>query len=439
MQDNKGVILAQKARQQERKIRLRWLVAASALPLFGVVAAFGIAPQTDPRPIAIHTVIENLDLPHVAQLDSAQDEFWHEERIQRGDTVASLLARLSVNDEAALNFLRSAKDAKTLYQLAPGRTIRAKTTEQGQLLALRYISGGNVMLAVDRQGDEFRSSEQPVALEPRISMKSGEIHNSLFGATDAANVPDNVAVQLADIFSSDIDFHLDLRKGDRFTVVYETFYSNGDPVKTGRVLAAEFTNRGKTYRAVYFQDPQGHGDYYTPDGKNLRKAFLRSPLEFSRISSGFTMARFHPILQTWRAHKGVDYAAPIGTRVKATSDATVAFVGKQNGYGNLIVLQHRGNYSTAYGHLSAFAKGLHKGSKVSQGDVIGYVGMTGMATGPHLHYEFRVAGVQRDPLTVAMPVAFPIAPQYKTAFTSAERPLLTRLELLRGTNMASLD
>jgi len=272
-----------------------------------------------------------------------------------------------------------------------------------------------------------------------VVMQSGEIRSSLFAATDAINMPDSIAVQLADIFSSDIDFHQDLRKGDKFTAVYEVLYNNGTPVRAGRILAAEFINQGKSYRAVYFQDPEGRGGYYTPEGKNLRKAFLRSPLEFSRISSGFTNSRFHPVLKTWRAHKGIDYAAATGTRVRATSDGTIAFVGKQGGYGNLIVLQNQGNYSTAYGHLSAFAKGLRRGSRINQGDVIGFVGMSGLASGPHLHYEFRVAGVQRNPLSVDLPTAFPIAAKYRPQFAGASQPLMARLELLRGTNLASLD
>jgi murein DD-endopeptidase MepM/ murein hydrolase activator NlpD len=246
-------------------------------------------------------------------------------------------------------------------------------------------------------------------------------------------------MQIADIFSSDIDFHSDLQKGDKVTVVYESFYNKGELIKTGRVLAAEFTNGGKSYRAVFFQDREGRGGYYTPEGKNLRKAFLRSPLEFSRVTSGFTKARFHPVLKEWRAHKGIDYGAPTGTRVKAVADGTVAFIGKQGGYGNLLILQHQGQYSTAYGHLSAFAKNLRRGSKVSQGDIIGQVGMTGIATGPHLHYEFRVAGVQRNPLGIPMPTAFPIAAQYKSDFSMIAENLAMRLNLLKNTNLASLD
>lgn len=438
MPNTKIAILAQKLFPQERKLSLRWLVAVSSVPLFGVVAAFGIAPGTETRQVPVHTVIENLQLPGVAA-PSGAGSFWHEERIQRGDSISALLDRLNVNDEDINGFLQSAKGSKSLRQLVPGRIVRAQTDADGSLLALQYVSSSETMLRVEKQNGEFKSSDVTVPLETRVQMRSAKIKSSLFGATDAANIPDSVAMQLTDIFSSDIDFHSDLQKGDKFTVVYEAYYNKGELIKAGRVLAAEFVNNGKSYRAVYFQDREGRGGYYTPEGKNLRKAFLRSPLEFSRITSGFTRARFHPVLKEWRAHKGVDYGAPIGTRVKAVAEGSVAFVGKQGGYGNLIVLQHQGQYSTAYGHLSAFARNLRKGSRVSQGDIIGYVGKTGLASGPHLHYEFRVGGVQRNPLSVAMPTAYPVAAQYRADFSRTAEDLATRLNLLKNTNLASLE
>jgi len=256
---------------------------------------------------------------------------------------------------------------------------------------------------------------------------------------DNAGVPESVALQIVEILSSDIDFHRDLRKGDRFTVVYDSLYINGEPARAGRVRAVEFVNQGTPHRALYFEADNGESGYYAPDGKNLKKAFLRSPLEFSRISSGFSSARFHPILKTWRAHSGIDYVAPTGTRVKAASDGVVAFAGWQGGYGNVVILQHQGIYSTVYGHLSSFAKGLRKGQRVSQSDVIGHVGATGMATGPHLHYEFRQNGVQRDPLKVATPAANPVSPRLIPAFYEAMEPLMARLDMLRGTNLAFVD
>lgn len=439
MQNNKASILSQKLFLTERKFPLRWLVGLSALPLFGVVAAFGIAPDTDVQHIPAHTVVESLALPNVSIQAASNQPFWREERIQRGDTVADLLSRLDVNSADIQAFLAEAKHAQGLTQLKPGKTIQAQTTDAGELLTFSYHYAGETMLLVEKQDGQFKTSEQALPLDRQVVMKSGRIRSSLFAATDAANMPDAIAVQMADVFSTDIDFHRDLQRGDKFTVVYEAFYSKGELVKTGRILAAEFVNSGKAYRTVYFQSPNGQGGYYTADGKNLRKAFLRSPLEFSRISSGFSKARYHPVLKEWRAHKGVDYAAPTGTRVKATADGLVAFSGRQNGYGNIVIIKHQGNYETVYGHLSAFAKGLRKGQRVSQGDVIGYVGMTGLATGPHLHYEFKLAGVQRNPLSIEVPTAFPIAANQKGEFKRIAQPLLAKLDLLHGTNLAALD
>jgi murein DD-endopeptidase MepM/ murein hydrolase activator NlpD len=438
-QRSEGAILAQKPAAQEHGGRLRWLVALSALPLLGMVAAFGIAPGTQVEPVAVTTVVEALALPPV-ETTPAPEEYWREERVQRGDTIASLLARLEVEDQSALDALRSARGARSLYQLVPGQPVMARASEGGRLIELRYLTASGTELAVQRDGDDIRLSEQPADQEVRILMASGEIRSSLFAATDAAGLPDAVAIQIADIFASEIDFHRDLRRGDRFTVVYELSHVRGEPLRAGRVLAAEFVNGGKALRAVWFQRPDGHsGGYYAPDGKSLRKAFLRSPLEFSRVSSGFSNARYHPVLKEWRAHRGIDYAAPTGTRVRATADGVVAFIGPQGGYGNLIVLRHGGRYSTAYGHLSGFAKGLHRGSRVGQGDVIGFVGSTGLATGPHLHYEFRVDGQQRNPLTVAMPAAEPVPGHLRSAFEAAAGPLAARLELLAGVNLARLD
>jgi murein DD-endopeptidase MepM/ murein hydrolase activator NlpD len=320
----------------------------------------------------------------------------------------------------------------------PPATVQARTTDDGTLLALRYITDKGRLIGFDKQGAEFKAVEQQLTLAPQQQMKSGEIRSSLFAAADAAGLSDNVATQLADVFAGDIDFHHDLRRGDKFNVIYEMYYHDGSAIKSGRLLAAEFINQGRSYRAIWFQDAEGKGGYYTPDGKNLRKAFLRSPLEFSRISSGFAM-RFHPILQQWRTHKGIDYAAPIGTHVKATADGTVEFAGKQNGYGNVIMLKHQGGFSTYYAHLSRFAAGLRNGTRVRQGDVIGHVGQTGWATGPHLHYEFRVDNDVRNPLTVALPAALPIPAQQLAAFSSVSAPLTAELNLLKYTNLALIE
>lgn len=441
MASQKAVSLTHANKLHARKVRLRWLVAASTLPLFGIIAAFGVAPQTDTNNIPVNTVIENLTVPSTvikADNSSSTTAYWRDERIESGDTVATLLDRLGVSSEESARFLHNPKATRALAQIKPGRRIQAQTTDSGELLWLRHINSAGSLVQISRQGQSFTVSQQQAALETRTIMKSGEIHNSLFGATDAAGIPDSIVTQMAKLFSGDIDFHRDLHRGDQFKVVYEMLYSNGEPVITGRILAAEFTNDGQTYQAVYFRQPNGTGAYYTPAGKSLKKAFLRSPIEFSRITSGFGM-RYHPILKQWREHKGVDYAAPTGTKIKAVADAVVSFAGQENGYGNFVLLQHSGNYSTAYGHLSAFAKGLHKGEKIHQGEVIGYVGSTGWATGPHLHFELRIAGVAVNPLTAKIPYAFPISAQYQPMFRSATQPLVAKLDLLNGTNLAALE
>lgn len=435
-------MLTQKTLTQERKLKLRWFVAMSSLPLLGVVTAFGIMPQTAISTAPVKSVVEEIALPQAVSVASSAATFWRNERVQRGDTVAELLRRMNVQDAAASEYLRHNPAAESFRQLAPGKAAQAETRADGSLLTLRYLNNAGSQVVIEKTAENtagFKTSVLPAQVEQRLTMRTGVIKTSLFDATDAAGLPDATASQLADIFGGDIDFHRDLRKGDKFSVAYEVTYSNGEPVHNGRIKAAEFVNQGKAYRVVFFQTDSTHGDYYTPDGKSVRKAFLRSPVEFSRISSGFTSARFHPILQKWRAHKGVDYAAPIGTRVKVTADGTVAFVGQQGGYGNVIMVNHQGHYTTVYGHLSRFASGLHRGEHVGQGDVIGYVGMTGWATGPHLHYEFRIDGQQRDPLRVALPNATPIGASQMAAFEETTRRLTDRLGLMSNTSLAKLD
>ena len=370
-QDNSIVI--ETLLRLSRSSNVRRGVLAAILPFIGVVAAFGIAPDTVTDKVVVAPVVEAIALAPVATSSTPEDTYWREERIQRGDTLGSVLARLRVDDAEAVRYLRASSEAKGFRQVVPGRVVRAHTGDDGSLIELRY-STGLMVLSAKADGDSYRISEEVAPLERRVVMRSSEIRSSLFAATDAARLTDAVAGQIADIFSTDIDFHKDLRRGDRFTVVYEMYYDAGEPVRSGRVLAAEFVNAGATHQAVWFQHANGQGDYYTPAGKSIKKAFLRSPLEFSRISSGFTHARFHPILQRWRAHKGIDYAAATGTGVKATADGIVEVASFDRGYGNVVVLRHQQKYTTLYGHLSAFGRGISRGSRVSQGQVIGYVG-----------------------------------------------------------------
>jgi murein DD-endopeptidase MepM/ murein hydrolase activator NlpD len=427
-------MLTQNLLSQERKIKLRWFITLSTMPLLGVVTAFGLVPQSDLGLNSTRVAVEQIALPKIAPNVNTIASFWRNERVQRGDTVVELLRRLNIEDASASTYLRTAPEAESFRQLAVAREVQAETNADGGLVALRYLGNNDAQIVIEKQGDGYAARTLPAQLEKRLFVRTGEIKSSLYAATDTAEMPEAAANQLTEIFSGDIDFHHDLRKGDKFTAVYEMTYSDGALINTGRIQAAEFINQGQVYRAVYFQ-----GDYYTPEGKSVRKAFLRSPIEFSRISSGFTNSRFHPVLNKWRAHKGVDFAAPVGTKVKATSDGVITTIGRQNGYGNFITINHQGRFTTVYGHLSRFAKGLHRGQRIAQGDVIGYVGMTGMTSGPHLHYEFRIDGQQRDPLRVALPDAKPVNPENMAAFRLAADNFVARLNLLRNTNLAKLD
>ena len=427
-------MLTQNLLSQERKIKLRWFVTLSTMPLLGVVTAFGLVPQSNLGLASTRVAIEEIALPKAAPNVNTAASFWRSERVQRGDTIVELLRRLNVEDAAASAYLRTAGEAESFRKLAVGREAQVETNAAGGLITLRYLDNDGAQTVIEKQDDGYTTRILPAQLEKRLFVRTGEISTNLYAATDAAEMPEAAANQLAEIFSGDIDFHHDLRKGDKFTVMYEMIYSNGTLVNTGRIQAAEFFNQGHTYRAIHFQ-----GDYYTAEGKSVRKAFLRSPIAFSRVSSGFTKSRFHPVLNKWRSHKGVDFAAPIGTKVKATSDGVISSFGRQGGYGNVIMINHQGRFTTVYGHLSRFAKGLRRGQRVAQGDVIGYVGMTGLTSGPHLHYEFKIDGQQRDPLRVALPDAKPIGDADKVAFQSVADSFVARLNLLRNTNLAKLD
>ena len=406
-----------------------WLIAL--LSGLSGVAAFGLVPGTTLETVPTQAVRLDLPLPAMARVEGNAAGYWHHARIRRGDTIGSVLSRLGVDDAAALDFLRTNPAARALYRLRPGKALNVETDADGRLLTLHVVTADGDRLAVARDGDELTASTVPAPTEIRWKMATAEIDSSLFAAADAAGLPDLVTLQLADVFGAEIDFYLDLRRGDRFTVVYEMRYVDGEAIGAGRIIAAQFENRGRPLRAFLWRSDDGSENYYSDEGSPLRKAFLRSPVELSRVTSGFTMARFHPILQTWRAHKGVDYSAPMGTPVRATADARVSFAGTQNGYGNVIELQHRGAFSTLYAHLSRLAPQMTQGARVMQGDVIGYVGQTGWATGPHLHYEFRVSGEQRNPLTVALPNGEALPSTQRTAFAQTIMPAWAQLTLAR--------
>ena len=440
-------ILTQNFNKAERKLKLRWILAITSLPLFGIYAAFGIAPQTSYENIPTATVVEEVALPELSEIivsntsdAPSTQNYWYKDHVRRDDTLNSLLDRLNIRSRDAIQYLRNdAVAAQIANSLAPGRMIESETDSDGNLVSLEYELNANEFISVKRTSAGYETNKAIRQLEVRPILKSAIISSSLFGATDSANIPDRIAIQLADMFESDIDFHTDLRRGDSFNVIYEGSYDQGELVKTGDVLAAEFVNKGKTYRAVGYRDDDNQMQYYTPEGKSLHKSFLRSPLEFTRVSSGFNLGRFHPVLQRVRAHKGVDMAAPTGTRIKASGDAMVDFVGRKGGYGNVIILKHANGISTVYGHLSRFASGLKRGAHVTQGQLIGYVGMTGVATGPHLHYEFLLNGKHRDPMKVALPKANPINAKLKPEFDKISNQLTAQLKLLSASNIAALE
>jgi murein DD-endopeptidase MepM/ murein hydrolase activator NlpD len=410
-------------------------IAVAVLALSGV-AAFGIAPESTSDATPGRTIVSPLPLPALAVSADGDAPFWREERVQRGDTIASLLARAGVDDPQAMSFLRVDLRARALYQLKVGRAVRVATGDSGRLEALRFVTGTGDLLSIVRANDAFLARYEPASETVRLTLTSADIQSSLFAAADAAGLPDAVTVALAELFAGDIDFLQDLRRGDRFSVLYETRYVEGEPVGTGRIVAAEFENRGMRHTAFLWKDGEGRDAWYAFDGRSIRKAFLRTPVEFSRMTSGFSFARFHPILQAWRAHRGVDYAAPEGTPVRATADGVVTAAGVQNGYGNVVMLRHAGPYSTVYAHLSRMALPARVGNVVRQGEVIGYVGQTGWATGPHLHYEFRIDGQARNPETVALPNAGPLPPDTRAEFTAHAQSLANQLRLARDLQQA---
>jgi murein DD-endopeptidase MepM/ murein hydrolase activator NlpD len=407
--------------------RLGGIAAIALLAASGVVAFATIAPGSEGRiEPPKRPIIEALPIrPDAAP---APKSYFREELYQRGDTLPGFLERLGIE---APHAARLAK-VRALQQLRPGTHVSAEVSADGEPLVLSFLSGRETLVKIVGEANGFfRVTDDKAQLYSRVTMKSGVIQSSLFAAADESGIPDAIAMQLGDVFGGDIDFHRDLRKGDQFSVVYELHYLGGRPVRAGRLLAAEFTNNRKTFRAVHF----GSG-YYTPEGKNLRKAFLRSPLEFSRVSSGFGMRR-HPIAQAWMKHQGIDYAAPTGTRVRAVGDGIVEHAGLKGGYGKVVILRHHGQYATVYAHLSRV--NVTRGQRVAQNDTIGAVGQTGWATGPHLHYEFRVAGQARNPFSIAMPAANPVAPQDLAAFRHHAEPLIARLDLIANSTLARAD
>jgi murein DD-endopeptidase MepM/ murein hydrolase activator NlpD len=369
----------------------------------------------------------------------AGSENWHTIKIKAGDNLADIFSREGLPPQQLHQILDLGGAAHNLTTIYPGQTLRLLTDNESGLIKLEYQIDKLNVLEVRRTGNDFEISTTYHTPERSVTNTSGVIESSLFLAAQKAGLSDNMTMELASMFGWDIDFALDIRKGDKFVVLYDELYLEGEKVGEGHILAATFINQGKTYQAVRYTDKSGDTEYYSPDGRNMRKAFLRTPVEYTRISSGFSLGRMHPILNRIRAHKGVDYAAPIGTPVKVTANGKILFEGKKGGYGNTIIVQHGNKYSTLYGHLSRFSSSLSTGSRVRQGQVIAYVGMTGLATGPHLHYEFRIDGVHHDPLTVKLPDSEPLDKVDLADFRQKAASLIGKLDAILSVQIASSE
>jgi murein DD-endopeptidase MepM/ murein hydrolase activator NlpD len=398
-------------------------------------AATAVVEGTDAQQLAA-------DAAHTPTADGAPSATAEEDRhrwrrvhVRPGDTLAGIFDKVGLSAKTLYRVLHAGEAAQALNRIFPNEQI-SFLIEDGELHALRYAVDESVTLHIERGAQGYQTSLVAHPLEQRLAHASATIDSSLYTAGKAAGLSDGLIMQLASIFGWDIDFALDIRAGDRFVIVYEEMYRNGEKVRDGGIVAAEFISSGRSYRAVAFTDDDGNREFYSPDGKSMRKAFLRSPVDFRRISSGFNPNRLHPKLGVRRPHRGTDYAAATGTPIHAAGDGKIVHRDWKGGYGRTIVIQHGSKYSTLYAHMSGYAKGLSTGSRVRQGQTIGYVGSSGLVTGPHLHYEFLVNGVHRNPVTVPLPEAQPIAKRLMPDFLKQTAPLVAQLDVLSRTELA---
>ena len=420
--------------------------AVAAVLLGGGGGAFAVANLgPDASNLPVRTLVETLETPNleaqVAALEQQTLRLYRNDITRGSDTPESLLRRLGLVDSAAAAFIRKTPEARQALLNRSGRNVSVEANEQQQLLTLttRWLKNENdaqfQRMVITRSNDnKFSVRTDTAPLTASVRMAGGTVASSLYAASDEARLPDSVTRQLADVFSGQIDFHRALRKGAVFSVVYETLEAEGEPLRTGRLLSAEITNDKKTYDAVWFQEPGQKGAYYTMKGDSLRRAFLASPVPYSRLTSGFG-TRFHPILQTQRAHTGVDYAAPTGTPVMSVADGVVTESSYQGAYGNMVVIQHNARQSTVYAHLSRMQ--VKRGQTIKQGDIIGAVGSTGLSTGPHLHFEFRIGGRHVDPLTLAQqgsaePISAAMRPQFNQRAQVARSQLMAAAQMRQG-------
>jgi len=398
------------------------------------LTAFAVAPLTEePLPPSLR-IIEPVRLtPTPLVVDG---HFLRQASVSRGETLGSLLRKLGDPDRDLIDFVRSDPVARRMLKLAPGTTVRAEVDADERIRSLSYPLGGApdagetpLKLDLQRVDGQWTARIDRMILERTLVTRTATITSSLYAAADQAGIPDALTARIPEIFASDMDFHRDVRKGDRLRIVYELFtdprtLAEGLP---GRILAVEYQAEQRRLEALWFERADGSGDYYNADGRTLRKTFLRSPMEFTRISSGFTLVRRHPVFRDWRAHKGVDYAAPSGTRIRAIGEGVVEFAGVQRGYGKVVIIKHDKERSTLYAHMRGFTRGVTEGAKIEQGQVIGYVGQTGWASGPHLHFELLVNGEPFDPAAVLPPEEPPMDVETRLRFRAAAQDLMARM------------
>lgn len=379
-----------------------------------------------------------------AQVDSNPDaetqafEYTKNLTVNKGDTLSVLFVKAGLDNAVLHKILATNKEAKRFTHLKIGQTLTFEFDEEQSLQALSSKVSPLETIYLEKQAEtnDFAFRKDVAATQTSEKYAQGTVEGALFSATKKSGLPYSLALDMANIFGYDIDFAQDLRTGDEFELVYEEKSVDGKTIGTGNILSARFINRGKVYTAIRYTDKQGNTNYYDADGASLRKAFIRTPVDFARISSRFSNGRKHPILNKIRAHKGVDYAAPRGTPIKAAGDGRVTLAGRKGGYGNTVVIKHGQRYQTLYAHMQGFAKGVRAGSTVKQGQIIGYIGTTGLSTGPHLHYEFQVNGVHVDPLSQKLPTADPIHASEKQRFFQQSKPLLAKLDQHKATQLA---
>jgi len=480
---NKDFRSRTQAEPQQRHPALRWGLLAAGFAVIGVVLANTGSHEDERISVAQSEVIQNVDaaitnnqpatnsvklkLPVPSQYNDAviekiteteiaveteatdaanitteiDDPKWQSLKIKSGDSLSVLFNRANIKPAQLHALMQLGKATSELKRIHPGDSIKVMRNDEGQLLALNYQIDGIRYLQVERdENQQLTASIIKHHIEVRQAYASGEIESSLFLASAKAGLSQNTTMELANVFGWDIDFALDIRKGDKFTVIYEQRFKNGVKIKDGNILAAEFINQGKSFRALRYTDPvTNYTGYYSPSGHSLRKAFLRSPVKFSRISSRFTTKRYHPILHRFRSHKGVDYAAGRGTPIRASGDGKVVYKGNKGGYGRTVIIKHGSRYTTLYAHMNSYNRKIRSGKRVKQGQIIGYVGSSGLASGPHLHYEFRVNGVHRNPLTVKFPSTKPIAKRYRDNFELTTRGYVAQLDVLSRSTLALND